>query len=429
MFGPAVLVGCLLLGQTGISNDDIKLEVKQLVRKLDSTKKDVREAAEARLLEIGLKRPGMLDLLPRPNQEGIAAEVLQRVARVRQQVQRAQAESAAEPSIVELPGGSLPVSKVLAELQKQTGNRIVDVRARFGHPVTDPVVRCPVGKTPFWQALDGILDQAGLSVYPFDQDGAIDVIARSEAQLPRSARAYYSGPFRVEPVRVVARRELRSSAYPSLVLTLEAAWEPRLRPISLKQRMGDVKVLDDRGNRLSPDDPQAESEALARHDAMAAEINIPLAFPAEPVKEMATVQGSFQAIVPGKVETFRFTDLAGAKNVEQRIAAATVTLEEVRKSGENVWEVRMKLRFDDAGDALESHRSWVLLNEAYLEENGKPIAFDSSETTQRTKNEIGMAYLFALDKPPSKKLAFVYKTPGMVVTRAFPYEFHHVKLP
>ena len=84
---------------------------------------------------------------------------------------------------------------------------------------------------------------------------------------------------------------------------------------------------------------------------------------------------------------------------------------------------------DDAGDAFESHRNWVLQNEAFLEgPDGKPITFDSMETTERTKNEIGVGYVFALDKPP-EKLAFVYKTPGTVVTKKFPYELKGIKLP
>ena len=83
------------------------------------------------------------------------------------------------------------------------------------------------------------------------------------------------------------------------------------------------------------------------------------------------------AMIPGRIETFRFTKLAGAKDVQQRIAGVTVTLEEVRKNNE-AWEVRMLVRFDDAGDALASHRTWIFSNEAYLEgPDGKPIAYDT----------------------------------------------------
>src|ERR1035438_2788550 len=100
MFGSTMLVGCLLLAQTAVSNDDLKLEVRKLVRQLDSVEKARREAAVAQLIAIGLKQPAVLELLPQPTQQGIPAGVLELVGQVRQKLQRTQAESAAEPSIV-----------------------------------------------------------------------------------------------------------------------------------------------------------------------------------------------------------------------------------------------------------------------------------------------------------------------------------------
>jgi len=156
-------------------------------------------------------------------------------------------------------------------------------------------------------------------------------------------------------------------------------------------------------------------------------MDIALAMPAQPLKEIASLTGSVQAVLPGKVEEFRFLDLLKGKQ-EKRIAAATVTLDEVRKNGDS-WEVFVRLRFDDAGDALESHRNWVLLNEAYLDDaKGKPIQPDSMETTLRTKNEIGVGYVFAMPDLP-KNLAFVYKTPGIVVTKNYRYEVRGIRMP
>ena len=99
-------------------------------------------------------------------------------------------------------------------------------------------------------------------------------------------------------------------------------------------------------------------------------------------------------MVPGKIETFRFSDLLAAKNVEKRIAGVTVTLEQVRKNND-LWEVRIRVRFDDAGNSLESYRGWILQNDAYLEDpDGKTVPYDNQESRDRDKNEIGLAYLF-----------------------------------
>ena len=133
-------------------------------------------------------------------------------------------------------------------------------------------------------------------------------------------------------------------------------------------------------------------------------------------------------MIPGRIETFRFDKLAKAKNVEKRIAGVTVTLEQASKNNE-AWEIRMLVHFDDAGDALASHRTWIFNNDAHLEgPDGKPIAYDSFETTAQEKNEVGVAYLFNPDQPLDK-LTFVYKTPGTIVNSGFDYELKNIELP
>jgi hypothetical protein len=235
------------------------------------------------------------------------------------------------------------------------------------------------------------------------------------------------GPLRIEPVSVIAKRDLRISTPPSLQVVLEVAWEPRLLPISVKQRMGDIKAVDSSGGSLAADDPEAEKEVLPRLGSSAAEMDVSFIMPPRPIREIASFRGSLRAMLLGKPETFRFANLLEARQ-PQRIAAATVTLDEVRKSGDS-WEVFIKLRYDNAGDALESHRNWPLQNEAYLEDaQGKKFQPETIATTLRTKNEIGFGCTFALRDFP-KNCSFVYKAPGMIVTKDFPYELREIKLP
>ena len=123
--------------------------------------------------------------------------------------------------------------------------------------------------------------------------------------------------------------------------------------------------------------------------------------PRPPPKEIASLKGSLRAILPGKVETFRFTDLLNRRKSRNASPRATVVLDQVRKNGDD-WEVFLRVRFDDAGQALESHRSWILANEAYLEgPDGKPIPFESLESTERSNNEAGFGYRFKLDVRPA----------------------------
>ena len=322
----------------------------------------------------------------------------------------------------------MPLSKVLAALQEQSGNRIIDTRRRSGQVPPDPELKVDFDRTPFWQALDEVLDQAGLSVYPFGQQHALCIVPRSPGQLARTGRASYSGPFRFEPIRIVAGRNLRESAGGTLTLVVEVAWEPRLRPMGLKQRMAEAMAVDETGNPIPVEDRKAVVESLAQADATAVELELPLTLPSRGAREIARFDGRLRAMAPGKIETFLFRDVLDARNVVQRIAGVTVTLEQVRKNND-LWEAHVRVRFDDAGASLESHRGWILQNEADLVgPDGQTVPYSSQETTHQSNNEIGLTYSFPLKQPP-RNWKFVYKTPGVIVTASFPYEFQGIKLP
>ena len=419
-----MLLSSLFAGQVETpAGEELKNEVQRLVRQLDAPELAQREAAEAELLNRG---PAVLDLLPTTDRA--SAEVQQRLDRVRQKLQQQAADAAAQPSLVTLQADVMPLSKVLAAFSRQSGNAIVDYRKKFNQPVTEPALIVHFDKTPFWPALDQVLDQAKLTIYPFAQRPAIHVVAAAEGKRSaRSGRAGYSGPFRFEAIGVVARRDLRRGEG-SLVVSVETLWEPRLRIIGLSQRMADVTATDEHGRPLPVADREAQLEIPVSGDAPAVKLDLPLRLPSRDVRRIASLKGKLQAMIPGRIETFRFGKLAGAKNVEQRIAGVTVTLEQVEKNNE-LWKVRMHARFDDAGDALASHRTWIFNNPACLESpDGKPIAYSAYETTRQGKNEVGVAYVFNTDQPLDK-LTFVYKTPGTIVNSGFDYELKNIELP
>ena len=420
MLTPFLVIGCLLAA--GPAHDAaLETKVLILVHKLDADTGKEREQAEKGLIELG---PAVLDLLPSPDSQP-NDNLKTGLQRIRAKLQKTQAAANVEASTVTLKG-RLKISRVLAEIQKQTGNTIADL-PRVAATIPDPEITVHFDKIPFWTALDSALDEAQLSIYPYGQPGALQIVPRGPNDLPRTGRAVLEGPLRIEPVSVLAKRELRSSSPPALQVSLEVAWEPRLQPIAVKQRMADLKVLDASGGNVAAEDPQAEKEAFPRQGSSAVEMDIALAMPAQRLKEISLLRGSLRAMMLGKIETFRFVDLLKGKQ-EKRIATATVALDEVRRNGDS-WQIFVHLRFDDAGDALESHRNWVLQNDAYLEDAaGKRIQPDSLETTERTKNAIGLCYVFALSDWP-KNPAFVYKAPGMIVTKDFPYELRGVKMP
>lgn len=423
MWAAMLLLGSVLPTQADAAADEgLELKVRRLVLRLDADQLSQRQAAEEQLLGLG---PEILDLLPQPT-DRLSAEARQRIGRVRQKLQQLAAEAVARPSSITLRGDALPLSEVLAALGRQSGNKIVDFRDQFGQQPTDPPLEIDFKDVPFWEALDRVLDQAELEVYSFGEDKAISLVARSGPQRPRVGAACYSGPLRIEPIRLIARRELRGDDG-SLRLMLSVIWEPRLRPINLRQKLSDVRAVDENGRPLPVEDVAPELN-LPTGRTTSVQLVLPFALPPREVKQIASLEGKLAAMIPGKVETFTFDNLIGASNVEKRIAGVTVTLNKVREN-RAVWQVLLRVRFDDPGGALASHFGWIDENEAYLEgPDGKPITDGGRELMGQDKDGIAVAYVFVLDGPPEKH-KFIYKTPGVITATEFDYELKGINLP
>jgi hypothetical protein len=420
-----VLIGCLLAGQADAAPDEqLPLQVRRLTRQLDSDLLAEREAAERELIALG---PAVLDVLPTPGRN-TSAEVSVRLARVRNVLQTEQAQAAAQPSRVTLQG-EMPLSAALEALQQQTGNRIVDFRPRQRQQQTDPQVTADFDQTPFWQALDNLLDQAQLTVYNFSgEQGAVALVARSETETDRSSRAAYAGVFRVEGVSIQAVRDLRNAANRTLQLTIQVTWEPRISPIVLQVPLGDIRAVDGTGQAIGVDARLSRLEVPVEQAIPEVEITIPLELPDRSVREIAALTGSLSALVPGRIEAFAFDDLEQAKSVEQQRAGVTVILDQVRKNAA-VHEARVRVRFADAENALESHRGWVYKNEAYLTnaagEREEPIGM---QTFRQTPDEVGVAFLFDGQLDLSD-FQFVYETPATLVKMPVQYELQGIPLP
>jgi hypothetical protein len=188
--------------------------------------------------------------------------------------------------------------------------------------------------------------------------------------------------------------------------------------------------VDEQGNALEVGGADAEPvlNATAETGMSAVELGIPLALPARGAGKIKSLQGTLTALVPGRLESFEFTDLETARDVEQRRAGVAVILERVRPNGD-LYEVRVRVRYDEAANALESHRGWVYANPAYLL-NSKGERLDSLGANEggRDENEVGMVLLFDLPDGP-KGCKFIYQTPASMLQLSVPYELKDIELP
>ncbi len=406
-------------------SDGLAVQVRRLVRQLDADTLILRDAAEKRLIAIG---PDVLDVLPEITAR-TSPEVAQRLRRIVDVLQKKAAEQVTAASRVTLDEPSMPLSEFVSALRAQTGNQLVDFRGRWGQQAADVTAAARFDNVPFWQALDQFLDAAGLTLYHYTgQPRTVAYVNREEGQLPRSGRAAYCGVFRVEPTTITSTRDLQTTSSTVTKLTLEISWEPRLVPISLALPLADLKAVDELGTALVGAGREGTLESPVPNGASVVELDVPLTVPARSSQRIASLSGRMVALVPGRVESFEFTRLADADNTEVRKGGVTVVLQTVRKNVA-VHEVRIVVRFEEAANALESHRGWIYTNKAYLvDADGNEVEHAGFETTRQTLNEVGMAYKFPVDKDLSK-YRFVYESPAAIVQMPVEFELKDIPLP
>jgi hypothetical protein len=154
-----------------------------------------------------------------------------------------------------------------------------------------------------------------------------------------------------------------------------------------------------------------------------------LALPKRSAKKIARLSGKFTALVPGRAETFEFSKLDKAKNESLERGGVVVTLEQVRKN-DDVIEARLRIKFDEASNALESHRGWIDENEAFmLDPQGNKIEAGGRERNLVAENEVGYSYLFDPGEVPIAQCRFVYKTPAALFKVPVDFELTDLELP
>lgn len=400
---------------------ELAMPVRRLVRQLDNNEPAVRQDAENQLIGLG---PRILSLLPRST-ERMPPETRERLGRIRQALQLRLAAQIIQTSRVTLQD-TMTLAQAFSAVQEQTGNRIV-ASEQAGDGLT---IDCDFEKVPFWEAIDKILDQAKLTVNPYGGESqALSVEPRRPDELPRFGRAAYEGPFRFEPTVISAVRDLRNpTTNSSLRIRLESSWEPRLNPIVLSLPLNRVLAVDDQRRVLVTSNSKASLKALVQPLTSNVEFDIPFQAPDRSARRITSLQGVITAVIPGRVETFRFRDLKKTDHASQHRAGVTVTYEQLRKN-DDVYEVRIRIRFDNATDILASHQGWFYRNDAFvLDSQGQRIEQAGLQLTSRKEDEVGIAYLFAFEKPISE-YTFVYKTPSLILRKEISFELKNISLP
>src|SRR4051794_35721689 len=210
-------------GKAEKSQPDAKLtqQINDLVSRLNADRAAERDDAEKKLLELAGQSPTQSDRLlqemPADNDQ-MPLALRDRLARIRQQVEDRAAKASTAASTITLRAKDMPLSEVIAAIEKQTGNRLVNNSDQQGGEGRNVRVSVELKNERFWPALDKVLDTAKLSAYPYSGKDTLSIVGRDPAEGPRSAHAAYQGPFRLEVTEVQADRNLRQPKQTSLKL-------------------------------------------------------------------------------------------------------------------------------------------------------------------------------------------------------------------
>ncbi len=302
--------------------------------------------------------------------------------------------------------------------------------------MTNPSLDLDVQDKPFFEALDQITGLAEVTSTFATADGTIGIMAggymEAAPDKPAPAKAkpliQYTGPFRIELKQMSTNRDFATGSTTANV-QLEAAWEPRLRPMLLKLNAENLKILDDRKKEVAPQVNMEADEVVVRPENPSAEINLNLAAPDRDAKKLASLKVKAEITVPAGIKTFKFPSLA-QKNVNTKQGDVSLTLEDTEVD-EQVWKVNVTLVYPGQGPAFESYRQGLFNNRLWLQRaDGSRFEHNGGfSNTSSDAGKLGFEYLFvdAPGKPADYQL--IYESPSKVITIPLEFEFKDIPLP
>lgn len=423
----------------GGAQPDLEQEVRRLLKELAGDTRMQRMEAERRLLSLG---PKVLPHLPAPELLP-SNSVREVVRRIRLELERAAAVDSVRPSLVTLDGTE-SLEDALATITRQTGNL---VEGRFlPAAVLQQKIGLEVKGSPFWQALDDLTARLDLR-YEFDVGRrGLKLLPSAVDDRPKEGVASDAGAFRVEalsatrvpPVHGRGKDQKSAPRGDLLRLTLLVKPEPRLRPLFLQFAAKEIAVQSQDKVDLTPLTPEANVELALNEGSGQARVQMDYVVPPSTRVSAVAVMGKLQCTTAAGNEVIRFTELTKLAdvrevNIARRRGGVTVALQRVgvalAAGGKKDLLIRIAVSYDTGGPAFETHRTWMLHNEVYLEDPaGKRLPLNGgSETTQQGNDGLGILYRFVGLSDPLPEYTFVYVAPTMIVD--VPIEFQIKSVP
>jgi hypothetical protein len=410
---------------------DLAERVKELVAQLADPDAGKQTAAATALLKLG---PDILSLLPAADAK-LTPDQEKHLKTIRSTLRDAQAQKDLTPRTVVLQEKGISLSKALAELTRQTGNKVEDRRE---NKADDPELKLDLNKVSFWQALDAIAKEADVKVSLYERDGVLAVVNGPHV-VPVAS---YNGMFRVIVKRLVAVQDFEGDNH-FCNTQLELSWEPRFQPLFLEVKPESLTVQDEKGFELkAPEEQQTGKIPVNQRNGIEAIIRTEA--PKRAIGKIGLLKGSLAIIGPSKMLSFTFDKLTSTEPEKGKPAkeeqkqtrdGVTVKIRQFLVEPE-LWTLGIYLEYPPESADFESFESWLVSNQIQLvSKDGKRRMRENGgyEIDDQSGHQANMTYRFIdddktkLGKPEDWKL--VYQTPGTVVRIPVEFEFKDLTLP
>lgn len=325
---------------------------------------------------------------------------------------------------VTLPNGKHAVADVLAAIEKQTGNRVSDRRT------TAKAVEIAIDKLPFWQALDRLAGALDARVSLYGENG-VQLIDGPR----RPSIVAYTGPCRVAIKSVGVQRDIETGTRTANI-QMEVAWEPTREPLYLTlDSVSGAYAADARGEKSKFNVVGRVPQPVELRRAQV--LDIRMAAPERSSPAIEKFAGTIRLLGPARMVAAEFArcdaDVRTFKDEGVSVALGNV------KANANEWSFPIAIENPDDTPAFESFQSWLGNNTIHLQRKNKdgktevwhPRPEDVSFDVEPDRRGAKITYTFvgAKGKGMPADWTLVYRTPGRIVDRVYPFEFRDVPLP
>jgi hypothetical protein len=408
---------------------ELKEKIKVLVEQLAAKEADKQDEAALELIKLG---PDALPYLPKAKAK-LTQPQKDALAVIRKKLRDQQIQRDLAPKLVTIEDEQ-PVSKMLAELEKQTGIAVEDRREG-----TDSKIKLKLKNVTFWQALDAIAREADATV---GYRKGIGLERRPEGYV--TPPIAYDGIFRATVRRITAQRLLESENS-NYVADVEVAWEPRFRPFRLEFSAGDFDIQDDKNRKIAApeqrgDEPRKDMRDVAsKHFVL---FDVPLGSVDRSSAKLGQLKLPLRMIGPTRYDTFTFDKTLAELKKNPKAGELIQDGVTVRVHGLDLakdhWTIVMYVEYPADGPQFESFESsWLLRNEILLKNKNDGSTFpENSGYNVDSSGNRGRAEYNFVDSKKDKLIrgdpdnwTVTYKVPGLIVEVPATFTFKDVPLP